>query len=163
MGRDVLVNLYEIPDAAPAIQRCRDEGVNIRRPRSYEMGILLRWITRHFSAGWATEVVVCFGNHPVSAFIATEGGHLRGFCCYDSCGPNMVGPIGVADSARGRGIGAALLLASLHAERDAGFYYAVIPDAGGHGLYTGLAKGIQLPWANVVHVDRLARDASHNP
>ena len=51
---------------------------------------------------------------------------MLGFACYDTTHKNFFGPTGVDAAKRGQGIGTALLLATLHAMREAGYMYAII-------------------------------------
>ena len=60
---------------------------------------------------------------------------LIGFACHDCTRRNFFGPSGVAESARGLGAGRALLLASLHAMREAGYAYAIIGGVGPEDFY----------------------------
>ena len=60
---------------------------------------------------------------------------LAGFACYDATYRNFFGPTGVATDARGRGIGAALLLSCLHAMAGLGYGYAIIGGVGPAAFY----------------------------
>ncbi len=55
-------------------------------------------------------------------FIATENGKLVGFACYDSSSKGFFGPIGVDPQRRGENIGQALLVRTLTAMREYGYY-----------------------------------------
>ncbi len=57
----------------------------------------------------------------------------------------MFGPTGVAESARGHGVGAALLLLALQAMREQGYAYAVIGAAGPIEFYQRTVGGIVIP------------------
>ena len=72
---------------------------------------------------------------PVACFVAVRGSELLGFACYDTFAPNFFGPSGVIERARGRGIGRALLLAALTAQREAGYAYAIIGGVGPQSFY----------------------------
>ncbi|MCP5287873.1 MAG: hypothetical protein H6931_01950 [Burkholderiaceae bacterium] len=56
----------------------------------------------------------------------------------------MVGPIGVADAARGRGVGAALLRACLHDMHAAGYAYAVAGGVGAPGFFRRVAGAVEI-------------------
>jgi GNAT superfamily N-acetyltransferase len=127
---DLLVRLYELPDIAPAYAALARIGVRVRRPEPWERAPAGRFVREHFTPGWAAEFDSAFAVRPASTFIASERDQVVGFACYDCTRRNFFGPTGVAQAARGRGIGHALLLACLHAMRDAGYAYAIIGGAG---------------------------------
>ena len=62
---------------------------------------------------------------------------MLGFACHDTTAPGFFGPTGTAETARGRGIGAALLASTLQAMRMDGYAYAIIGGVGEHvrGFY----------------------------
>lgn len=128
---DMLVPLYNLP---PTVS-LTDAGISIRRGLAPEKHIVLGWISEHFSAYWRSEADVAFAQQPVSCFIATENGDLLGFGCYDTTKRGFFGPTGVAEAARGRGIGKALLLACLHDMAAQNYGYAIIGAAGPVAFY----------------------------
>ena len=82
--------------------------------------------------------------HPVSCFIAIEKDAILGFACYDATCKDFFGPIGVAEQARGRGIGKALLLTCLHAMAAQGYAYAIIGGVGPTDFYTRAVDAIPI-------------------
>ena len=68
------------------------------------------------------------GNAHV-ALLIRESQYGVPFACFDATAKGVFGPTGTTPDARGRGIGAALLQASLAAMREAGYAYAVIGGA----------------------------------
>ena len=136
---DMLVKLYDLPPLEPVMEAQRAKGIVVRRALAPEKHHVLDWVTRHFSPGWASECDVAFSNAPVSIFVATQDGCLRGFACYDATCLDFFGPTGVNEKLRGQGIGAALLLACLHAMRQVGYGYAIIGGAGPTGFYEKIA------------------------
>jgi predicted N-acetyltransferase YhbS len=92
-----------------------------------------------FGQAWASECDVAFSHHPVSCLIATEGGRIVGFACYECTCKNFFGPTGVSESKRGLGIGKALFLACLHAMASDGYAYAIIGGAGPREFYAKTA------------------------
>lgn len=132
---DSLVRLYDLLPVEPHLKKLKEEGVTVRVARAYEKTPIVTWVKSSFGTGWADECSVAFSNHPISCFIATEKGTMVGFACYESTCKNFFGPIGVAEYARGRGIGKALLLACLHAMAASGYAYAIIGSGSGAGKF----------------------------
>ena len=142
---DLLVRLYELPDAAPAYAALARIGVRVRRPEPWERALVGGFVRKHFTLGWAAEFDSAFAVRPPSAFIAIERDQAVGFACYDCTRRNFFGPTGVAEVARGRGIGQALLLASLYAMRDAGYAYAIVGGAGPAEFYARTVGATEIP------------------
>lgn len=133
---DLLVKLYDLPDKEPLLSRTAASGITIQRPLSPDRKAVSRWVETHFSERWASEVEMAFSGHPVSCFIAlNEEGHLVGFSCYDTSFRGFFGPTGVLETERGKGIGTALLVTTLHAMRDAGYAYGIIGYSGADEYY----------------------------
>lgn len=141
---DMLVKLYELPDLVPAVARCNAAGVDIRRGLSPEKHVVLAWITEHFDAKWASECDVTYTRQPISTFVAVEQGTLIGFASYDSIARGVFGPMGVSDAARGKGVGAALLLACLHDMRAQGYAYGVIGWTGPQDFYAKVCGAVAI-------------------
>jgi len=156
---DLLVRLYDLPEVLPRISQLRAQGVTIRVARSYEKQRVIAWVRRHFGDPWGDECDAAFGNRPVSCFIATENGAIAGFACYDATCRDFFGPAGVADQARGRGIGSALLLACLHAMAAIGYAYAIIGGAGAVEFYRKVVPAIEIEGSSPgIYRDRLKPD-----
>lgn len=132
---DMLVRLYEIPELSGYKEKMEKIGVWTRRPNVWEKPILLDWVKSHFSLSWALECETAFAARPPSCFIALKDDTLIGFACYDCTRLNFFGPTGVADYARGKGVGTMLLLLCLHAMKDSGYAYAVIGGIGPAAYY----------------------------
>jgi len=138
---DLLVNLLKLPQAlSPS-----EGGVTIRRAQPFEITPLTEFIKKHFSVAWADEISVGFANKPVSVFIATRNGKVIGFAGYECTRKAFFGPTGVAEHERGRGIGGALLLASLHGLRELGYVYGIIGAAGPTEFYQQAVGAIVIP------------------
>ncbi len=132
---DMLVRLYEIPGLNGAMEKMEKIGVRVRRPNVWEKPVLLDWVKDQFSSTWALECETAFAAKPPSCFIAVKSDVLIGFACYDCTRMNFFGPTGVAEYARGKGVGTLLLLSCLHAMRDSGYAYAIIGGIGPTGFY----------------------------
>ncbi|MEM5948347.1 GNAT family N-acetyltransferase [Spirochaetia bacterium 38H-sp] len=139
---DMLVKLYHLPPLESL--RLRGDGFVIRRARSFEMAAVADWVEKCFNRFWASEAAVAFSRIPVSCFIATIGGDIAGFACYDCTAKGFFGPIGVAEEYRKKGIGYALLLYSLYALRDSGYAYAIIGAAGPVDFYKRAVGAIEI-------------------
>jgi GNAT superfamily N-acetyltransferase len=140
---DILVRLYALPSLD--LSALDATGVTLRRPLAAERHLVVGWVGRTFEPGWASEMEVAFSGRPPTAFIAVEDDALLGFACFDVTARGLFGPTGVTEAARGRGIGTALLLASLHAMREMGYAYAVIGAAGPIEFYQHLVDGLVIP------------------
>ena len=158
---DMLVKLYDLPEVETDIRRLAEVGIAIRRAMPSEKHLVVEWVRRTFGAAWASECDVAFANQPVSCFIATGSGEIVGFCCYESTCRNFFGPMGVAESHRGRGIGRALTLSSLQAMAQMGYAYAIIGGVGPADFYAKVAGAIAIEGSSLgIYRDRLAESAS---
>lgn len=141
---DMLVKLYELPDAMPVIRKLRESGIIVKGAIAPERRTVTEWVEKTFGTGWAGECEAAFSNHPVSCFIAESEGKIVGFACYDATYRDFFGPTGVDPAFRGRGIGKGLLLACLHAMAALGYAYAVIGDAGPQEYYRLLVNAVEI-------------------
>jgi GNAT superfamily N-acetyltransferase len=133
---DMLVKLYELPELRPKLRKTEKRGVVIRRPNPWERAVLVDWVRNHFEHAWAAECETAFTSNPPSCFIAVEKDALVGFACHDCTRRNFFGPTGVAEKARGKGVGVSLLLACLHAMQNNGYAYAIIGGVGPAEYYS---------------------------
>src|SRR5712692_1592603 len=139
---DLLVNLLKLPPLEPLV---REQGVNIRRAQPFETTTVREFIEKNFSIAWADEVSVGFANQPVTVFITTRAGRVVGFAGYECTRKSFFGPTGVAENERGRGIGKALLIASLWGLRELGYVYGIIGGAGPVEFYQEAVGAIVIP------------------
>ncbi|MEM6749100.1 MAG: GNAT family N-acetyltransferase [Planctomycetota bacterium] len=144
---DMLVKLYELPDPKPAIDRAESHGLRIRPAMAYERSRVRRWITEHFSEGWADEAEACFGRQPITCWVAVdnESGGLLGFACGEATCRGFFGPTGVDEAQRGKGLGAALLMATLAQLKELGYGYAVIGGVGPEDFYAKACGAVTIP------------------
>lgn len=132
---DMLVKLYNLPPIEPTLAEQQAQGITVRRAIAPEKHVVIPWVEQHFSAGWGSECEVAFAHQPISCYIAQCGNELLGFGCYDVSAKGFFGPTGVAESARGLGIGKALLLICLHNLWMDGYAYGIIGYAGPVDFY----------------------------
>lgn len=142
---DMLVNLLKLPPLETVLAETEAIGVRLRRAQAFELTTVRDFIEKHFSVGWADEVSIGFANKPVSVYIATREARILGFAAYECTRRNFFGPTGVLETERGRGLGTALLLASLLALRDMGYVYGIIGSAGPTDFYARTVGAIAIP------------------
>jgi GNAT superfamily N-acetyltransferase len=141
---DMLVRLYDLPDPAALYAEVAAKGVTLRRARAFEKHTVAAF-ARTFSEKWASEVEVAITRQPVACFIATKEKRILGFACYDTTMRGFFGPTGVAEEARGLGLGKALLFKSLEALRETGHAYAIIGGVGPREFYAKACGAIEIP------------------
>ena len=141
---DMLVRLYDLADSSELYAQVAGEGVTLRRARAFEKHTVAAF-ARTFSEKWASEVEVALTRQPVACFIATKEKRILGFACYDTTMRGFFGPTGVAEEARGMGLGKALLFKSLEALRETGHAYAIIGGVGPREFYAKACGAIEIP------------------
>ena len=137
----MLVNLL----ALPSLPILSGDGIMIRRAQPFEITPVRQFIEENFSIAWADEISVGFANKPVTIFIATRDHEVIGFAGYECARKAFFGPTGVVESARGHGVGKALLIASLHGLRELGYAYGIIGGAGPTDFYRVAVGAIEIP------------------
>jgi GNAT superfamily N-acetyltransferase len=137
---DLLVNLLKLP----ALESASPQFL-VHRPQPFELSIVRSFVADNFSPRWADEISIGFARQPVSVFVATIDRELIGFAGYECTRRGFFGPMGVLDSAQAKGVGKALLLASLSALREMGYVYAIIGAAGPVRFYQKTAGAIVIP------------------
>ena len=106
---DLLVKLYNLKPP----KRPPPEGITVRRAFAAEKRLVAQWVAKHFGERWASECEISFARNPVACFVATNDLDVFGFATYDATARGFFGPTGVAENARHKGIGRALLVATL--------------------------------------------------
>jgi GNAT superfamily N-acetyltransferase len=134
----MLVRLYDLPRLDDALRTCACQRVAVRRAATPERHAVCDWVRANFPA-WLPEVEAACCRLPISCFIAIRDGRILGFACYDATCRNFFGPEGVLDAERGRGLGRALLLSALHAQREQGYAYSIIGGVGPAEFYAKTA------------------------
>lgn len=142
---DMLVRLYALPELAPLVRCVAEQGINIRRCRPFELHLLQHWVAANFSPKWVSEATIAMSRQPPGCFIATHDGQILGFVCVDVTMRGFIGPMGLAPTSRGKGIGRVLLLRGLHEMRALGYAYAVIGGVGPAEFYRHVIGAIDIP------------------
>lgn len=156
---DLLVPLYKLDPAQPRLDALRAEGIVVRRAYPFDLSRTRRFITRHFSEGWADEAEAAFARLPITCYLAIHEKTVIGFACVEATARGFFGPTGVDPAFRGKGVGAALLLAALHGLREQGYAYGIIGGAGPVDFYVKAAGAIPIPdSAPGIYVDMLGPD-----
>jgi GNAT superfamily N-acetyltransferase len=134
---DMLVKLYDLPPLIGRYASLANMGdLAIRRALAPEKHRIVQWALETFGDFWASECDVSFSNHPISCFIALRNSEILGFACYDSIYKGFFGPIVVRADARGFGVGAALLIQTLHAMASVGYAYAIVGHVSQQAFFT---------------------------
>ena len=130
----MLVKLYTLPSLEQALAAVAAKGIVVKRAIAPERPTVVDWVRANFASS-VSEVETAFAQVPATCFVALHEGRVVGFACYDVTARNFFGPEGVDASLRGKGIGRALLLSALHAQRSAGYAYAIIGGVGPAAFY----------------------------
>lgn len=136
---DLLVNLLKLPalESTPEF--------NVRRAQPFELSPVRAFVETNFSTEWADEISGGFARQPITVYIAIIEREIVGFAAYECTRRGFFGPTGVAEAARGKGIGKALLLASLWGLREMGYVYGIIGAAGPVRFYQHTVGAIIIP------------------
>jgi ribosomal protein S18 acetylase RimI-like enzyme len=142
---DMLVKLYELPDALPDFSSLTASGIKIRKPIGSEKSLLVKWVRENFGDYWANEVEIAFCRLPISCYVAQHDKEVIGFVCYDAAALGYYGPVGVLEAYQGRGIGKALTLACLTEMKLKGYGYAIIGWIGPQEFYEKTVGAVVIP------------------
>lgn len=149
---DLLVNLLKLP----AIEESQE--FIVRRAQPFELSRVRDFVTTHFSTSWADEISVGFARQPVSVYVSTIHREIVGFSAYECTRRGFFGPTGVIETAQHKGIGRALLLASLWGLRELGYVYGIIGAAGPVDFYQRTVGAIIIPDSEPgIYVDLLKK------
>src|SRR6266850_769730 len=161
---DLLVNLLKLPPLAPVVGKLAARGILVRRGNPYEQTPIREFVEKQFSTGWADEISVAYGRQPVTLFVATKGTKILGFAAYECTRRAFLGPMGVAKSAREKGIGTALLLGAMWGLYEMGYVYGIIGGVGPVEFYRKTVGAIEIPgsepgiYRNVLRAAKKNRD-----
>lgn len=141
---DLLVKLYKLLDINEN-DFLSDKAIIIKRPISPEKKVIVEWVEKNFSKGWASECDVALSYVPSKCFIAIKNSNVIGFACYDSTSKGFFGPIGVLESERKSGVGKVLLIKTLKQMYYDGYAYAIIGLAGPIDFFKKTVGAIEIP------------------
>jgi hypothetical protein len=123
---DMLVRLYDLPDATPYYRRAEEAGLRVRRAAPWDKSNVRQFIEQHFGPRWADETELAFSRQPISVFIAQQEREIVGFAAYEVSTRDYFGPTGMREDLRGKGAGAAMLFRCLQSMSELGYAYAII-------------------------------------
>ena len=86
-GGDMIVGLYNLP------QLEFSKTIRIKRAFVGDKEEILAFVQKHFQKNWVYEVEHALMESVSKCFIATEGGIILGFACFDSSAKGFFGPI----------------------------------------------------------------------
>ena len=109
--------------SVPTWVREKGRAFNLKRFEPHLTLPLLDFARKEFPGDWVrvvreTAAKIFNGDSPSRLIVALDGDEIVGFAHHEN---ERFGPIGVAASQRGRGIGQVLMFATLQAQREAGF------------------------------------------
>jgi GNAT superfamily N-acetyltransferase len=142
---DMLVRLYDLEDSDSIYGKVSSQDITLRRARAFEKHTVAKFARDHFSEKWASEIEVACTRQPISCWIATRDKEILGFACYETTNRGFFGPTGVTESARGTGLGKALLFKALESLRDLGYAYGIIGGVGPREFYEKNCGAIEIP------------------
>lgn len=145
---DMIVNLYPLPRDPDLEPDLAEQGVVIRHALAPDRSKVIAFTEECGHPGFADEVRAAFANMPVSCYIAVKEGRIIGFACYEATARGFFGPTAVLASERRKGVGKALLLRSLAAQRSLGYAYSVIgwPAENAVHFYQNACGAVMLPF-----------------
>src|SRR5919205_566583 len=142
---DMLVNLMRLPPRDAGAEELGAAGLGGRRAGPRGVGAGREFVAENFRQSWADEISVGLVRQPATVFVALREGRLVGFAAYECTRKDFFGPTGVVERERGRGVGRALLLASLWGLRELGYAYAVIGGVGPAEFYERTVGATLIP------------------
>ncbi|GAA4830994.1 GNAT family N-acetyltransferase [Kitasatospora terrestris] len=138
-------------------------GVRVRRAHPADAPRFLAWM-RTWGGTWAQEAAAALAHEPPRCHVAVQGDGTEeefvGFACHGVNRDSWFGPMGTAESQRGRGVGAVLLRRCLRDQLDAGLPEAEIAWIAPYRFYSR-AVGSRLH--RVFRVYEKDPDAAANP
>src|SRR3979411_425073 len=138
---DLLVQLYHFKPP----KRPQTPGGDVRRAVAAEKPRTADWVAKRFGERWASECEISFARQPVACFIAVSDFQVLGFATYDSTAAGFFSPTGVTEEARHKGIGRALLVATIDDMARQGYAYGIIGATTSIEFYRNEVGAIEIP------------------
>jgi ribosomal protein S18 acetylase RimI-like enzyme len=138
---DLLVKLYDLKPP----KRALPTGITVRRAFAAEKRLIADWVAKRFGERWASECEISFARQPIACFVAASDFEVLGFASYDATARGFFGPTGVAEEARHKGIGRALLVAGLEDMARHGYAYGIIGSTTSFEFYRNEVGAIEIP------------------
>lgn len=142
---DMLVKLYDLPEYAPLLATLEKEhAITIRPLIAAEKHLVENFARDKFSPYWGSEVAIACSHQPIGCFIAVHDNHIVGFACINATMKGFFGPTGVLPEYRGKNIGAALCLYSMHKLKEQGYGYGIIGGVGPKEFYAKIVGATEI-------------------
>jgi hypothetical protein len=125
---DAIIPLFDLSLFAAVQPLKAAPEVVLRRALPPERPVLRRWVGERFSQSWDGEVDVALSRTPPTCVIALHGTDVVGFLCFEVTFRGFIGPGGVAQSHRRKGIFEALFRRTCLAMHELGYAYAIVGD-----------------------------------
>lgn len=117
---NMTVDLGRDFDSTAAEHRLAEDGFEIRRLQPAERAAFAEWMTQ-WGGSWAQEAARAAAHSPPRCHVAVRGDTYVAFACHGANRADWFGPMGTAESTRGKGIGGVLLARCLADQKAAGF------------------------------------------
>lgn len=119
---DMLINLYE-----QSFNKEKNiDTITIKRVLAPDRRKVIEFVKKNFDDNFVDECKVSLSNNPITCYVAVRNHDVIGFISYEATAKNFVGPMGVLESERGKGIGTKLMMCALASMREMGYAYAII-------------------------------------
>ena len=120
---DMLINLYEVDYNQ---LKELDNRIKIKKVLAPDRRKVIKLVKQNFNENFVDECIASLSNNPITCYIAVKDFNIVGFISYEATAKNFVGPMGIMESERNKGIGKALMLKCLLSMKEMGYAYAII-------------------------------------
>ena len=120
---DMLINLYEVDYNQ---LKELDNRIKIKKVLAPDRRKVIKFVKQNFNENFVDECIASLSNNPITCYIAVKDFNIVGFISYEATAKNFVGPMGIMESERNKGIGKALMLKCLLSMKEMGYAYAII-------------------------------------
>ena len=120
---DMLINLYEVDYNQ---LKELDNRIKIKKVLAPDRRKVIKFVKQNFNENFVDECIASLSNNPITCYIAVKDFNIVGFISYEATAKNFVGPMGIMESERKKGIGKALMLKCLLSMKEMGYAYAII-------------------------------------